>query len=93
MDQYPPIRRDDLVNIPNYDIRNVVIETGVVSACIYVRNTISYRNLSHTIPDNLEAVVVEIHKPNSRPFIVSTIYRPPNSTVAEPNKISATLVH
>ena len=48
---------------------------------IYVRNTISYRNLSHTIPDNLEAVVVEIHKPNSRPFIVSTIYRPPNSTV------------
>ena len=49
--------------------------------CIYVRNTISYRNLSYTIPDNLEAVVVEIHKPNSRPFIVSTIYRPPNSTV------------
>ena len=48
---------------------------------IYVRNTISYRNLSHTIPDNLEAVVVEIHKPNSRPFIVSTIYRLPNSTV------------
>ena len=72
---------DDLVNIPYYDIiRNDRNRNGG-GVCIYVRNTISYRNLSHTIPDNLEAVVVEIHKPNSRPFIVSTIYRPPNSTV------------
>ena len=72
---------DDLVNIPNYDIiRNDRNRNGG-GVCIYVGNTISYRNLSHTIPDNLEAVVVEIRKPNSRPFIVSTIYRPPNSTV------------
>ena len=48
---------------------------------IYVRNSISYRNLSHTVPDNLEAVAAEIHKPNSRPFTVSTIYRAPNSSV------------
>ena len=73
---------DDLVNIPNYDIINCNVRNrNGGGVCIYVRNTISYRNLSHTIPYNLEAVVVEIHKPNSRPFIVSTIYRPPNSTV------------
>ena len=64
---------DDLVNIPNYDIiRNDRNRNGG-GVCIYVRNTTSYRNLSYTIPDNLEAVVVEIHKPNSRPFIVFTI--------------------
>lgn len=44
-------------------------------------NSISYCNLSHTIPDDFEAVAVEINKPNPRPFIVSTIYRPPNSSV------------
>ena len=72
---------DDLVNIPNYDIiRNDRNRNGG-GVCIYVRNKISYCNLSHTIPDTLEAVVIEIHKPNSRPFIVYTIYRPPNSTV------------
>ena len=36
--------------------------------------------INYTIPDNLEAVVVEIQKPNPRPFTVCIIYRPPNSS-------------
>ena len=57
---------DDLVGTSNYDIiRNDRNRNG---GGVYVRNSISYRNLSHTVPENLEAVVVEIHKPNSRPF-------------------------
>ena len=66
---------DDLVSIPNYDIiRNDRNRNGG-GVCIYIRNSISSRNLSHTIPDSLEAPVVEIHNPNSRPFTASTIYR------------------
>jgi exonuclease III len=72
---------DDLVTIPNYDIIHNDSNRNGSGVCIYVRNSINYRNLSHTIPDDLDAVVIEIHKPISCPFIVSTIYRPLNSSV------------
>ena len=53
----------DLVSIPNYDIiRNDRNRNGG-GVCIYIRNSISYRNLSYTIPDSLEAAALEIHKP------------------------------
>lgn len=33
--------------------------------------------------DQLKTLCIEIRKPSSRPFIVATCYRPPNSTVDE----------
>ena len=35
---------------------------------------------SDLIPNELEAVCLEIAKPQSKPFIVTTIYHPPNAT-------------
>ena len=47
--------------------------------CIYIRSSINYKIRSDLIPPTLEAVCLEITKPQSKPFIVSTIYRPPNA--------------
>ena len=48
--------------------------------CIYLRSSINYKLRQDLIPSELEAVCVEINNPHSRPFLVTTIYRPPNST-------------
>ena len=48
--------------------------------CIYLHSSINYKLRQDLIPPELEAVCVEIIKPHSRPFLVTTIYRPPNST-------------
>ena len=47
---------------------------------MYLRSSINYKLRQDLIPPELEAVCVEIIKPHSRPFLVTTIYRPPNST-------------
>ena len=47
--------------------------------CFYIRNDINFsirEDLSYT---DLECLTVEISKPRSRPFLVSTWYRPPHS--------------
>ena len=41
--------------------------------CIYVRKSINFVERTDLVPANLEAVCVEVIKPNSRPFIVSSI--------------------
>ena len=48
--------------------------------CIYLRSSINYKIRSDLISSDLEAVCVEITKPHSRPFIVTTVYRPPNAS-------------
>ena len=40
--------------------------------CIYIR--------SDLMIDNLEFLMIEISKPHSKPFLVGTWYRPPNSS-------------
>ena len=47
--------------------------------CIYLPGSINYKIRSDLIPPELEAVCLEITKPQSKPFIVTTIYRPPNA--------------
>jgi exonuclease III len=46
---------------------------------VYTFVAINYKIRSDLIPPELEAVCVEITKPQSKPFIVTTIYRPPNA--------------
>ena len=48
---------------------------------VYVRNTINYISRTELDADDLETITVEISKPRSKPFIVNSMYRPPNSTV------------
>ena len=45
--------------------------------CIYLRSSINYAIRNDLIPTDLEAVCIEISKPHSKPFLVTTINRPP----------------
>ena len=47
--------------------------------CIYLRSSINYKIRDDLVPSELEAVCVEIIKPHSKPFLVSTVYRPPSA--------------
>ena len=71
---------DGLVKIHGYDIvRNDRSRRGG-GVCIYLRSTINYKIRSDLVPDGIEAICLEVSKPNSRNFIVASVYRPPNST-------------
>ena len=50
--------------------------------CVYLRSSINYKTRNDLVPDGLEAVCLEICKPNSRNFIVASVYRPPDASSA-----------
>ena len=60
------------------------MEGGV---CIYIRCHVNYENRPDLIPNDLEALCLEIKQANSRSFIISSVYRPPNTTVETFSKI------
>ena len=49
--------------------------------CFYVRLNVNFSPRKDMSIDQLENLCIEIRKPNSKPFLVGTWYRPPNSTV------------
>lgn len=75
------------VYVQSYDIvRNDRNRSGG-GVCIYVRKSINFVTRSDLVPENLEAVCIEVTKPNSRTFIVSSIYKPPSAPVEIFNSI------
>ena len=44
-----------------------------------MRSSINYKVRNYLVPTELEAVCVEIIKPHSKPFLVTTVYRPPSA--------------
>ncbi len=46
---------------------------------IYIRDIIPYSERNSLIPDNIEAICLEIKKPYTKPILISTWYRPANS--------------
>ena len=42
--------------------------------------SINYKTRNDLVPEGVEAVCLEICKPNSKSFIVVSVYRPPDST-------------
>ena len=71
---------DGMNHIGGYDlIRKDRSRTGG-GVCIYLPNSINYQIRDDIIPPDLEAVSVEINKPHTRPFVVITVYRPPNAS-------------
>ena len=48
--------------------------------CIYVRSNINFQLRADLSPNNLECLTVEISKPRSEPFLMTTWYRPPQSS-------------
>jgi hypothetical protein len=55
--------------------------------CVYVRCHVNYENRLDLIPNDLEAVCLEIKQANSKSFIFLSVYRPPNTTVETFSKI------
>ena len=51
------------------------------NVCFYIRESINYSLRPDLCADQLENLAIEIHKPRSKPFLIMTWYRPPNSTV------------
>ncbi|CAH3043012.1 unnamed protein product [Porites lobata] len=47
----------------------------------YVRSSINFSLSTDLSIDQLENVCIEVRKPNSKPFLVRTWYRPPDSIV------------
>lgn len=74
--------KDSEVNIPGYNIvrRDRITNSGG-GVCFYVKNTISFAIRNDLNMDNLENLCLEIRKPQSKPFIVVTWYRPPDSLI------------
>lgn len=70
-----------IINIPGYDIVRRDRDRNGGGVAIYIRTTINYKNLIELIPENLEAICIKIHKPKSKPIIIVTWYRPPNSNI------------
>ena len=75
---------DSEVHIPGYEIvrrdRSIDDRSGG-GVCFYIRNCINYSICSDFCINQLEKIGIEICKPRSRPFLVITWYRPPDSTV------------
>ena len=71
---------DNLIRLDGYDIVRKDRSGNGGGICIYLRRSINYKVRSDLIPSELEAVCVEITKPHSQPFIVTTVYRPPNAS-------------
>ena len=58
---------------------------------IYVRNSLNFISRHELVPSSIEAVCVEIKKPNCKPFIICSVYRPPNSPTEFFDKYDALL--
>ena len=70
---------DSLVSIPGYDvIRNDRNRLGG-GVAIFIKETIVYKLRQDLFFQNLESISMEICKTHSKPFIISTWYRPPSA--------------
>ena len=48
---------------------------------MYIRSCVTFTNRNDLVLESLEQICVEINKPKSKPFLVSSWYRPPNSKI------------
>ena len=65
---------DNMINIDGYDIVKKDRSRNGGGVCIYLRSSISYKVRNDLVPTELEAVCIEITKPHSKPFLVTTVY-------------------
>jgi len=73
-----PSTSDGEVKIYGYDLIRKDRSRKGGGVCTLLRSSISYQNRSDLVPNDLEGVCLEIFKPNSRPFVIASIYRPPD---------------
>ena len=54
---------------------------------MYIRCHVNYENRPDLIPNDLEVICLEIKQANSKSFIISSVYRSPNTSVETFSKI------
>ena len=69
-----------MIHINDYDLIRKDRSRNGGGVCIYLCNSINYKVGSDLVPSELEAVCIEIIKPHSKPFFVTTVYRPPSAS-------------
>ena len=69
------------VQISGYDIIRRDRNRNGGGVAIYIRESIPYMDRKDLIPDALESICIEIKKPKSKPMLISSWYRPPNSNI------------
>ena len=69
---------DEEVEITGYEIVRVDRNRNGGGVAIYIKNNISYNLRENIIPDEAEAICLEVKKPKTKSFLISTWYRPPN---------------
>ena len=82
-----PSISDELVSVDGYDLIRADRNRNGGGVCIYARCNINYQKRPDLVPNDLEAISLEIKQANSQSFIISTIYRPPNSKINDLLKI------
>ena len=74
--------RDHEVHIPGYEvIRRDRLKKCGGGVCFYVKNSINFTVRNDLHMDAIENLCLEVHKPNSKSFVIVTWYRPPNSPI------------
>jgi exonuclease III len=68
---------DMQVSVDGHAIIRIYRFRGAGGVAMYVQETLNYREREDLCPHDLELVALEMLKNNSKPFLVSTWYRPP----------------
>ena len=66
------------VNIQGYNLWRKDRCTYGGGVAIYTRDILNVREMSSFVPENIEAVSLEIIKPKTQPILITTVYRPPS---------------
>ena len=67
------------IHFQGYDIVRRDRNRNGGGVCLYIRSSINFKTRSSLKSDIYEAIVVEIFKPNSQPFCIVAVYRPPGT--------------
>lgn len=72
----------DIVSIPGYEI--IVKNRNRVGGgvAIYYRRNLNVMNRQDLIPANVEGVCLVVTRPKSKPILIASVYRSPNSQIA-----------
>ena len=75
--------KDNEVHLPGSDVVRKDRENNGRhggGVCIYVRSNINFQIRADLSPSDIECLTIEISRPRSKPFLVSTWYRSPQSS-------------
>ena len=66
------------VKLSNYELIRKDRNRNGGGVCIYIKNHVNFKVRHDLMHDNTEAIIIEVTKPNSKPFAVVVAYRAPD---------------